>query len=214
MRRPAALAALAILAAGCSSSGIVSRQRQPRRLKTLPDSVLVVAEYESSVAEVPTGADLLLQARADLLRICQRSELFEIVRDDPQALPPEGAVLIRPKFESSYVEVDTGFWRNFFVCASVVGLFLDLNVNQIVTTDGFDVDVLVRTARGYTSVERLVFPVETVYRYTAITALLGSDWAEVQDDMFLAANRNFAVDLTREVPGVLTRAAEPVPKRP
>ena len=206
MRASAALVAMAWVAAGCASRGVVSRQRQAPRARTLPGAALIVAEYTSGVPEVPPQSPLLLQAREDLIRSFQAAGLFETVYPDVTDTPPRGACLLKPKFRQTYIETDTGFWRNFLVCASVVGLFLNANVNEIAAADTFDVDVLVRAEAGYSSVEKLLFEMKTVYRYSALTALIGADWAAVQDEMFLVANRNMAADLVRELPDLLRKA--------
>jgi len=207
MQRLAVIVGLVVGAAGCTSSRIVSRQQRPPRLQTRPGSELVVAEYASDVPEVPQKSKLLTDARADLIRVFETSELFDTIHASPQAASARGACLLKPRLTRTFIEVDTGFWRNAFLCLTVVGLFVDLRANEIAAEDHFECDVLVRTDAGYSSVKKLLFETTTVYRYSPLVAFGATDWGAVQDYMFAVANQNFAIDLARELPRLLQAAA-------
>ncbi len=215
MTRSIAQVGLIVLVSGCMSPAIVSRQRRAPRMATLPGTRVAVASYTSGVDEVPAGCPLLVKARQELQADLERSELFERVVAGPAAQTQPVACTLRPKLLASRIQSDTGFWRNVFACLSVAGMFMDLKLNEVVTYNDFEVDVVRQTDKETRLVKTLRFEMETVYRYPATTALAGTDWIDVQNHMLLVANRNMTASLVHALPPLLKMSlGEPAAAQP
>lgn len=184
-------------------------------MATLPGASVAVDSYRSGVDDVPPGCPLLAKAEQELRADLERSELFERVVANSAAAAQPGSCTLRPKLLASRIESDTGFWRNVFACLSVAGMFMDLKLNEIVTHDDFEVDVIRHAGQKPRLVKTLRFEMETVYRYPATAGLAGIDRIDVQNHMLLVANRNMAASLVHALPPLLEMPlGEPTASRP
>ncbi len=218
MKRWLLWAGAAAYAAGCARPGVVSRLRATPLMPTLRGVAARVEPYASETPGAPAGSPVLRRARKDLVDAIRRSHLFEAVTEDSDASSPLNVCVLEPAYKSTDIVIDTGLWRNVLGCLFIAGMCLDLKLNQITASDVFEVRVRARQGRPDQVVKTLRFEIDTVYRYPAHTALAGVDLAAVEDEMLLAANRNMAADLVRELSRLLRArpagAASPPPALP